>query len=104
MKKKPIYTISSSDITVRFTAEQVRADQRMRLVNELTDLHNAESLDTIDFLERHALNVGVFQLLPDLYPTIGELSRASDKDLLFIRNMGKVRLKWVREALRKEGY
>lgn len=104
MKDKPKYIISSGGITVHFTADQVRASQRVKLASELIELNNAESLPTDEFLKHHSLNIGAFTMLPELYPTVGELAKATDKELLSIRYFGKRRLYFLREALKKEGY
>lgn len=101
MKK---YTISSNGIVVRFTADQVSRKSRSRLIEELIQLRNAESLSTEEFLTRHNLNKGTFTLLSDYYPTVGDLVSVKDEQLLSIRNFGQRRLYFLREALRKEGY
>lgn len=101
---KSEYTLESRGITVRFTADQISKKDRLRLSEELRDLYYAESMHTDEFLRHKGLYTGSYTLLPEKYPTIGELSLASDKELLLIRSFGKRRLYFLREALREEGY
>ncbi len=101
---KAQYTITSGDITVSFTADLINKNDRTALANELTELRDTESLKTIEFLEQHSMDQWVYKQIASHYPTVPELAAATDKDLLSIRNIGKRRIYFLREALRKEGY